>query len=813
MDCKGWIFVWEATNLGKEANPLRRILIEEPASPTCLMHPDTYLNKVIVGTEEGPLYLWNINTGKLLYKFKGWASPVRCCVGSPALDVVGIGCADGKIHLHNLKFDETIVTFSHTTRGAVTALSFRTDGQPILAAGGSSGIISIWNLEKQKLQGVIKDAHDSAICALHFLPNEPVLLSAGADNSLKMWIFDSNDGEARLLRFRSGHSAPPAFIRYYGNGRHILSAGQDRAFRVFSTIQDQQSRELSQGHIAKRARKFKFKEEELKLPPVISFDAAEIRERDWCNVVTCHVDDTVAYTWRLQNFVIGEQILKPTASNCGAVKACAISCCGNFALIGTEEGYLERFNIQSGISRQVYHDVDLAELKAHWGAIVGIACDSTNTLIISGGYDMHIKVWNFKSGEVKSRWSVGSPLVKIQFHRGNGLLATISDDLVLRVYDVIAARLVRTFRGHNDRVTDLCFSEDGKWILSSAMDGTIRIWDVVSAKQLDAMHVAEPVTSLSLSPTMDMLATTHVGHIGIYLWGNRLLYSGILDYGSVVSGEKVVEVLLPTVSSVDEHSNNNEDEECIKESTVQEIQKNSETSLEGDLLGMCPQIMPDMVTLSLLPKAQWQSLVNLDIIKMRNKPVDPPKKPEKAPFFLPSLPSLSGEPTFVKPNSSENDQLSKGKEGKKALSLKKDDSNWDSTFVRLLHSCAEAKDFENLLQFLKGLSPSELDMEFQMLRMLDDSDVLDESSLKQLKEIGLILDFLIESVKAKRDFEFIQALTRLFLKVHGETILQQPCLQKKAKVLLNLLSASWERLDNIFQNVRCTLSFLSNALY
>ncbi|KAH7352052.1 hypothetical protein KP509_19G026800 [Ceratopteris richardii] len=365
---------------------------------------------------------------------------------------------------------------------------------------------------------------------------------------------------------------------------------------------------------------------------------------------------------------------------------------------------------------------------------------------------MHIKVWNFKSGEVKSRWSVGSPFVKIQFHRGN-------------------ARLVRTFRGHNDRVTDLCFSEDGKWILSSAMDGTIRIWDVVSAKQLDAMHVAEPVTSLSLSPTMDMLATTHVGHIGIYLWGNRLLYSGILDYGSVVSGEKVVEVLLPMVSSADEHSNNNEDEECIKESTVQEIQKNSETSLEGELLGMCPQIMPDMVTLSLLPKAQWQSLVNLDIIKMRNKPVDPPKKPEKAPFFLPSLPSLSGEPTFVKPNSLENDQLSKGKEGKKAVSRKKDDSIWDSTFVRLLHSCAEAKDFDNLLQFLKGLSPSEIDMEFQMLRMLDDSDVLDESSLKQLKEIGLILDFLIESVKAKRDFEFIQALTGLFLKVHGETIL------------------------------------------
>ncbi len=40
-------------------------------------------------------------------------------------------------------------------------------------------------------------------------------------------------------------------------GLRLLSAGSDRAFRVFSTIQDQQSRELSQKHTAKRAKKLK----------------------------------------------------------------------------------------------------------------------------------------------------------------------------------------------------------------------------------------------------------------------------------------------------------------------------------------------------------------------------------------------------------------------------------------------------------------------------------------------------------------------------------------------------------------------------
>ena len=62
--------------------------------------------------------------------------------------------------------------------------------------------------------------------ALHFFAGEPRLMSAGADNALKQWLFDAGDGAARLLRFRSGHAAPPAVVRFYGDaGTRLLSAG------------------------------------------------------------------------------------------------------------------------------------------------------------------------------------------------------------------------------------------------------------------------------------------------------------------------------------------------------------------------------------------------------------------------------------------------------------------------------------------------------------------------------------------------------------------------------------------------------------
>lgn len=153
---------------------------------------------------------------------------------------------------------------------------------PLMAAGGGAGVITVWDLEQRKLATVLRDAHDAPIVSLHFFPGEPLLMSAGADNALKQWVFDAADGAARLLKFRSGHAAPPTVVRHYGtDGRRLLSAGQDRAFRCFSTIQDQQSRELSQRHTARRAKRLKVTESELKLGRVVALDACEVRCWGW----------------------------------------------------------------------------------------------------------------------------------------------------------------------------------------------------------------------------------------------------------------------------------------------------------------------------------------------------------------------------------------------------------------------------------------------------------------------------------------------------------------------------------------------------
>ncbi|CAG2059103.1 unnamed protein product [Timema podura] len=164
---------------------------------TALMHPATYLNKVLLGSEQGSLELWNLKTCTRVFVFPGWGTPVTVLEQAPAINVVAIGTASGKIVLHNLKFDQTLMELSQDW-GAVTSLSFRTDNHPVLVSGSITGALVFWDLEHRKVFSQIQAAHSKAVTGLQCLPNEPLLVTSSPDNSLKMWIFDMLDGGARV---------------------------------------------------------------------------------------------------------------------------------------------------------------------------------------------------------------------------------------------------------------------------------------------------------------------------------------------------------------------------------------------------------------------------------------------------------------------------------------------------------------------------------------------------------------------------------------------------------------------------------------
>jgi len=68
----------------------------------------------------------------------------------------------------------------------------------------------------------------------------------------------------------------------------------------------------------------------------------------------------------------------------------------------------------------------------------------------------------------------------------NGLIATTSSDRSIRVLDA-SGHIVRVLRGHGHDVSGVAFAPDGKWLVSSSIDGTVRRWQLGSDSPPDKL--------------------------------------------------------------------------------------------------------------------------------------------------------------------------------------------------------------------------------------------------------------------------------------------------------------------------------------
>ncbi|RQM19103.1 hypothetical protein B5M09_005620 [Aphanomyces astaci] len=832
-------------------------------TPTVLLHPATYLNKIVVGSAQGELQLWNVRTLKCIYSFKvyihlytmqttlttvlyfqGWGSEVTSVAQSPAVDVAAIGLADGRIFVHNLKFDVTLMQFAQPTEGRVTSLSFRNDDKsPWLASGTSSGDVILWNLETQRLQAKIPVAHDADVATVLFLPSEPVLLTSSGDNSIKLWIFDQLDQTARLLKSRQGHKAPPTTIRYYGHDIQkdgmvcqILSASQDRSFRLFHTAREQQSAELSQGPLLKKAKRHY----DFKLSPIVQLAAIDTRENS----------------------------------------------CGNFALVGSQGGAIYLYNMQSGEKRgsfptaatdapkliksltlpgasYVSKATDGSLEDKHTAAVTGVAVDVLNETVVSTSLDGLVKFWSFSSHSVVGTLDLKSPITQIELHKESGLVAVACDDFVVRVVDLSTKKVVRQLRGHVHQVTDVTFSPDARWLVTSAADGSLRVWDLPTGKCIDFVKFKHAVTSLSMSPTGEFIATAHTGQVGIYLWANRSYFENVFvdkePTDAIAMGMPVP--LSEEEMPLDVH---------VETAAAEEDRVGHQTSSSGasDLFESPIDTSTGLVTLSTAPKAMWQSLFQLELIKKRNKPKQAPQAPPLAPFFLPTVRKEDVHPTFEshgvaptkktkKTNASTTSSSSTttttnpestvdeapmagwgGPDDDQAWGDDDDDNdvtdNNKSTLLsgssRIVKSSGLTSSRSKLatllelastepslpveggsataykpppvLAYLQSLSASGVDVELSTLCMGE----FDEEGKRHLT---WFLDFLVDMVAHRQQFQVVQVYLNRFVKVHEDIVVGDAALLAKVQTLHTLQQQAWEHLQQLLQHNLCLVQYLS----
>eukprot|EP00494_Astrolonche_serrata_P006550 UN06574 len=164
-----------------------------------------------------------------------------------------------------------------------------------------------------------------------------------------MWVFDTSDGCARLLKQRSGHIKPPNRLQFYDQ-TWLLSSSTDRSLRLSHIYRDQQHVEFSQGHIEKIAKKTKRDVQSLKLNPIRDFTTNTRRARRWSDIVSIHEQEAEAHLWRSDKKALSKKKLTPHDMKDYAVSV-NLSQCGNFCLVGHNSGRVNIYNVQSGQHR------------------------------------------------------------------------------------------------------------------------------------------------------------------------------------------------------------------------------------------------------------------------------------------------------------------------------------------------------------------------------------------------------------------------------------------------------------------------------
>jgi WD40 repeat protein len=70
------------------------------------------------------------------------------------------------------------------------------------------------------------------------------------------------------------------------------------------------------------------------------------------------------------------------------------------------------------------------------------------------------------------------------FSRDNRFFVAALTTREVRVWDVATGKVVTTYRGHKQAVTDLAMTPDGKHVVTYGRDGTIRLWEAGTGKEL-----------------------------------------------------------------------------------------------------------------------------------------------------------------------------------------------------------------------------------------------------------------------------------------------------------------------------------------
>lgn len=361
---------------------------------------------------------------------------------------------------------------------AIEMLRFSPDGN-YLASASTDGTARIWDVGTKACRHTLT-GHADPIHGLAFSPNGRRLATV-SDKMVRLW--DTDTGKPTLTFDK--HTKPARHAAFTPDGKKVVSCGYDGTIRVWAADSGEELKVLRG------------------MPNPNIYRLA--LNKDGSRVAAFSLQNPIAAVWNLAS---GE---KELTLNTKSTWMRDLAWCPDdswIAVSGSNGGQsslpmpVRRFDPKTG--------AELTPLTGHSGAIFGISFSPNGKLLVGGGYDRRLHLWDVQTGKDTTPPFEGhiGPTNCVAFSPGEGdYLATGGEDGSICLWETATGKLRHTLAAQLD-VRQVAFSPDGATLAAISRKGILSLWQVASGKlrlAIDA-HSGDGHT-LDFSPDGKLLAT------------------------------------------------------------------------------------------------------------------------------------------------------------------------------------------------------------------------------------------------------------------------------------------------------------------
>ncbi len=442
------------------------------------------------GTHNGIIQIWDPSTGSLLntYNLPHGEYSVMVIALSPDSRYLASGGNDGQVNVWDLQKGKVVLT-GDVSR--TTGLEFDPTGS-LLASASDNGIVSVWETKTWNLVLTIK-GHTNSANAVAFSQNGKNLITGSIDGTIKIW----NSETGAVIDVIEGFSNFILDIALSPDEKIILSAGW-KGIDVWNVDTQQRIDHLEIGELWLTSVAFS---PDGRL--FASLACAEVDAGQYCQ-------RSIATLWNARS----RTVVKTIYINENAKDPVDIVFSSDSKLLITADGYEDNKNIkiwdvESGdllhvldggfvndmilygneIIAASWNEIQAFDIytyerifaHSYWsGTIVTISPDGK---LLAGANDNLVSVWDLKAVHLIHEFThlnVGNSLLQIDalaFNPTGSLLISGDTNGLIKFRDTSNWAKVGEVK-HSDILSKLVFTRDGKNLISSSFDGTIRIWGV-----------------------------------------------------------------------------------------------------------------------------------------------------------------------------------------------------------------------------------------------------------------------------------------------------------------------------------------------